>query len=71
MNESRGVVQAYAEELGMTFPTLLDEDGAVAREYRVRGIPTSLFIDREGVIQIRHTGPLDESLIGKYLEQIL
>lgn len=55
----------------MTFPTLLDERGAVAQEYRVQGIPTSLFINREGVIQMRHTGPLDESLIGKYLDQIL
>jgi len=50
--------------------TLL-ENAAVAQGYRVRGIPTSFFINREGVIQVQYTGPLDESLIGKYLNQIL
>ena len=50
---------------------LLDENGAVAQEYRVSGIPTSFFTNHEGVIQVQHTGPLDESLVGKYLDQIL
>ena len=71
ISESRGAVQAYTQELGLTFPTLMDEHDIVARVYRVRGVPTSLFITREGVIQVRHTGPLDESLLEKYLEKIL
>jgi hypothetical protein len=29
------------------------------------------FMDHEGVIQVQHTGPLDESLIEKHLNQIL
>lgn len=70
VDESRETVQAYTQESGLTFPTLLDENGTVTREYRVQGIPTSLFITREGVIQVRHTGPVDESLIEEYLNQI-
>lgn len=64
-------VQAFAQEQGLTFPILLDENGNVAQRYRVLGIPTSFFINREGVIQVQHTGPLDDALIGKYLDQIL
>jgi peroxiredoxin len=71
IGEGREIVQAFAQEQGLTFPILLDEDGAVAQGYRVRGVPTSLFINREGVIQARYTGPLDESLIREYLDQIL
>ena len=71
LSESQGVVQAYTQELGLTFPTLMDGQDIVARQYRVQGVPTSLFITREGVIQVRHTGPLDESLLEKYLEKIL
>ncbi len=71
IGEGREVVQAFAQEHGLTFPILLDEDGGVAQKYRVRGVPLSLFIDREGVVQARYTGPLDESLIEKYLDQIL
>ena len=50
---------------------LLDENGAVAQEYRVSGIPTSFFISHERVIQVQYTGPLNESLIEKHLGQIL
>ena len=64
-------MQAFAQKQGLTFPILLDENGGVAQRYRVRGVPTSFFINREGVIQVQHTGPLDESLIVKYLAQIL
>ena len=71
IGERRAPVQAFAQKQGLTFPILLDEKGAVAQRYRVRGIPTSFFINREGVIQVQYTGPLNESLIGKHLDQIL
>ncbi len=70
IGEKRGAVQAFTQQQGLTFPTLLDENGDVSKRYRVLGIPTSFFINREGVIQVQHTGPLGESLIGKYLAQI-
>jgi len=71
IGEKQATVQAYAQERGLTFPILLDESGSVSKGYRVLGIPTSFFINREGVIQAQHTGPLSESLIEKYLDQIL
>lgn len=64
-------MQAFAQDQGLTFPILLDENGALAQRYGARGVPTSFFINREGVIQVQYTGPLDESLIRKYLDQIL
>jgi peroxiredoxin len=71
IGEKHATVQAFTQEHGLTFPTLLDESGVVSKGYRVLGIPTSFFINREGMIQAQHTGPLNESLIGKYLNQIL
>lgn len=64
-------MQAFVKSRSLTFPVLLDEDGSVAQEYRVRGIPASFFITREGVIRIQQTGPLDESLLREYLGQVL
>ena len=64
-------MEAFVQQQGLTFPTLLDENGVASKGYRVVGIPTSFFINREGVIQAQHTGPLNDSLIGKYLDQIL
>ncbi len=71
IGEKLGAVQAFAQQQGLTFPILLDENGDVSKRYRVLGIPTSFFINREGVIQVQHTGPLDDSLIKQYLDQIL
>jgi peroxiredoxin len=71
IGEGREIVQAFVQEQDLTFPILLDENGAVALGYRVRGVPTSFFINRDGVIQAQYTGPLNESLIEKHLDQIL
>ena len=50
IGEARRTVQAFAENQRLTFPILLDQDGKVAKEYDVRGVPTSFFISRKGVI---------------------
>ncbi len=71
IGEGREIVQAFAQEQGLTFPILLDESGGVAQGYRVRGVPTSFFISREGAIQAQYTGPMNEALIAKHLDQIL
>jgi peroxiredoxin len=68
--DERDKVEVYAREQGLTFAILLDSDSTAAAIYRVRGIPTSFFIDREGVVHARHTGALDEALIDRYVEQL-
>lgn len=41
-------VARFMKELGLTFPTALDEDMEVAVRYRLRGLPTTVLIDRDG-----------------------
>jgi thiol-disulfide isomerase/thioredoxin len=48
--ESAETAEAYARETGLTLPILLDTDGAVARRYRVTGLPASFFVDRRGAL---------------------
>jgi peroxiredoxin len=45
----------FVQELGLTFPILLDRDGAVSRRYRLQALPTTFFVDRRGTI--RHVVP--------------
>ena len=49
-------VAAFAEQLGLTFPILMDRDGSVFDDYRVTALPTTFFVDRAGVIQGVTTG---------------
>jgi peroxiredoxin len=53
------VVAPFMREYGLTFPTVLDVTGAVAARYRVRTIPTTLLLDREGRIVAREVGARD------------
>lgn len=43
-------VKPYVEENGLTFPVVLDEEGMMGSLYLVSGMPTTYFIDKEGVI---------------------
>lgn len=45
-----GAVATMAKKLGVTYPVLLDTTGQVADTYLVHGIPTSVVINRSGVV---------------------
>ena len=55
------VVRQFVQDLGLTFPVLLDRDGSVSKSYRVTQIPTSYLIDREGKLVGKVIGPRDWS----------
>lgn len=68
--EPPALVQEYVEELGLTFLILLDPEAAVQRQYLVRGYPTSVFIDADGIIRVYHVGVISESQLNKYLQEL-
>jgi peroxiredoxin len=69
--ESRERVGLFVEELSMTYPILLDETGKVMQTYRAPGLPMSVLLDEQGVIQHRHPGLLTESQLEAYLAELL
>lgn len=72
VKEDPATVTALVQELGLTFPIALDSDGQVSNiAYEVRGLPTSVFVDANGVVVARHIGPLDEAAIEGYLKPLL
>jgi peroxiredoxin len=54
LREADSRVQPFVDDFGMTFPVLLDRQGEVARTWRIggpsEGLPSSYFIDRDGVV---------------------
>ena len=65
-------VQAFASEFNITFPILLDEDGAVAeRLYQIPGIPTSIFVNRDGTIERIQVGVMTNQQIDQYISETL
>jgi cytochrome c biogenesis protein CcmG/thiol:disulfide interchange protein DsbE len=49
-NDTLKNVKAFAEHYKFDFPVLLDEEGEVSSKYRVAAIPTTYFIDKDGII---------------------
>jgi len=70
--DSEQAVAAFVQELGLTFPIALDRDGSVSNRYQLLGLPTTFFIDREGVIRsVVVGGPMSEALIQSRVENLL
>jgi peroxiredoxin len=69
--ESPGAVAAFVEERGFTFPVLLDPEGVVLDAYDVRGLPTSFFIDREGVVRGVWMGQLSPDRLKTIVDPLL
>lgn len=58
-NEKDEEVIEFLDEFGYTFPSPLDRDGSVTNDYGVLSLPTTYFINSEGMIQEpRHVGPM-------------
>jgi thiol-disulfide isomerase/thioredoxin len=57
--ETRQQVAGFVENIGMSFPVLLDTDGRVGTAYSLRAIPTTYIIDHQGYILGRMVGTRD------------
>lgn len=68
--ETSSEVDRFASDMDLTFYLLLDTDGKVAEDYNVHGLPTSFFIDPEGIIQDKHVGLMTLEKIEDYVEEI-
>jgi len=44
-------VRKYMQENELSFPVLIDEDGLIAWQWGIRGVPSSFIIDRQGQIE--------------------
>lgn len=72
IDEDIPVVVAFVDELGLTFPVVRDVTGDVEIElYNVLGYPTSVFVDRNGIIRYVHRGPLTREFLEQKLREIL
>ncbi len=71
-NDTKEEALAFMKQGGFQMPNLFDYDGKVAELYRADSIPTSIFIDKNGVIKVRKKGAiLTNSEMESYFEKIL
>ena len=71
VQEESGTVRDYVTRYGLTYTIGMDVTGAVFHTYRVFGLPTQYFVDRNGVIRDRVLGPLDRAGMEQKLAEII
>jgi cytochrome c biogenesis protein CcmG, thiol:disulfide interchange protein DsbE len=53
----------FIQKMGLTFPILLDYNGLASKIFRVNALPTSVFIDKNGIIRRIVVGAMPEALL--------
>jgi thiol-disulfide isomerase/thioredoxin len=69
-DEPAGEVANFVQEMGLSFDILLDPGAKVQNLYRLRGYPTSIVVDAEGILRVQHIGPLSERQLEGYLSKV-
>jgi len=72
IEDSTTELEAFMQDNGYTFTVLIDIQATVARQYGVRGIPVTVFIDKNGIIrEVAAGGFLSVEQVESRLESIL
>jgi peroxiredoxin len=75
LQENGEAVQSFADEYGMRFPIVIDRSGQVAEAWRiggpVEGIPSSYFVDENGIVRARVFGPMNSETIEEELAKVM
>jgi thiol-disulfide isomerase/thioredoxin len=68
---STKAVQEFVTELGVDFTVALDARGRTRRSFRLVGLPTTVFVDASGIMQVIHPGPITRAELSDALSKIV
>ena len=72
IGESPSTVKQFMQVNNLSLPVLLDTSKSVSRKYMISGIPTTIFIDKDGIIRGRVIGAFtSKEAIERYLREIV
>ena len=70
--DSEDSLRWMVDKLRITYPTVYDTSGdTVVKILQLRRMPTTLFVDRQGIVRVRWQGFLDEETLRRLIAQIL
>jgi len=69
---NKAAMQRFLSQVGAKFTAALDPDGKIADAYGVTfGLPTSVFIDRDGTVRVIHLGQMAPDFIDQQALSLL
>jgi thiol-disulfide isomerase/thioredoxin len=71
VGENTVAVEAYLATLKVTYSIPLDADSSTAKRYGITGIPTTLIVDRGGLIRLRILGEINKDELIKRVAALM
>lgn len=68
--ESPETIEDFLATINAEFPIVLDRDLEVGRNYNVRGLPTTYFIDANGIIRSIWAGEMNSIILAEKIAEI-
>ena len=70
--EAPGAVASFQVEFGIDYPLVLNQSGDLTRGglYRPIGLPTSWFIDQEGVVRFVFSGAMTQEMLLRIIDDL-
>ena len=70
LQETPQAVKSFQEEFSIDYPLLLNQGGDITDIYRPIGLPTTWFIDQEGIICFTFSGPMTKNMLQNILADV-
>lgn len=71
IDDTEEKMKDFVAKYGVTFPVGLDKTATIQKSFGIYGIPTTYFIDKQGVINYSHSGGVTEELLQHELDKLL
>jgi cytochrome c biogenesis protein CcmG/thiol:disulfide interchange protein DsbE len=71
VSQERDTVQRFVAPLGISYPVLLDPEGATARAYGVQALPVTWLLDRHGVVRGKIVGEATPEVFERRVLELL
>jgi cytochrome c biogenesis protein CcmG/thiol:disulfide interchange protein DsbE len=62
--------RGFLQEMGASFPQLIDPKSRISVDYGVSGVPETYFIDANGIILGKHVGPIDPQTLANRIREL-
>lgn len=64
-------ILGFLRERGSSYPTVVDNKGKTAIAYGIGGVPETFFLDANGVIVAKYSGPMSEGDLQEELRKVV
>lgn len=69
--ENADTVAQFQQTTGVTYPLLVDDEWTVNNLYGVTNLPTTIFVDADGVVQEVFVGTMNQAVLEDKINQLL